>query len=159
MDNSMNMNTNDNNNQETPPQMKHSRNLTPKKVLGLGLCLVAVLLIGAIISNMTTKTSNKPTASKVSSQPPVATVDLSDTGFFPATVSIKKGTIVEWTAKDDKTVHIVASNPYPNDDALSGLKSQQFGNGAKYSYQFNQTGTFNYHDDLHPELNGVVVVE
>jgi plastocyanin len=149
----------DNNKHEISSNMRPTKSFTPKKALILGLALIAVLFVVVLVSNQSTK-SNKTTANnKVSSQPPVVAVDLSSTGFLPATISIKKGTVVEWTAADDKSVHMVASNPYPSDDSLAALKSKQFGNGAKYSYQFNQAGTFNYHDDLHPELNGTVIVE
>jgi plastocyanin len=147
---------------EPPAHSKEPQKMrmTPKKALAAGLSFCALLLVVVLIINATSHNSkNTSPGSTSANRPLVAKVELSASGFSPATLSVKKGTMVEWQSTDSGEVHIVASNPYPSDNELPALKSKQFGQGVTYSYKFDQTGTFNYHDDLHPTLNGTVVVE
>ncbi len=87
----------------------------------------------------------------------VALVRITSTGFQPATLKVKPGTRVVWT-NSDNTLHQVASNPFPKDNGLPGLKSEILNNTQSYSYIANTTGTFGYHDQLTPTTNGTLVV-
>jgi plastocyanin len=80
-------------------------------------------------------------------------------GFEPGTVLIKSGTEVMWINADSEP-HRVTSNPHPEGDDLPGLDSvEPLGPGASYSYTFEQSGSYGYHDYYNPETNGVVEVE
>lgn len=87
-----------------------------------------------------------------------AAIQITRDGFVPATLSIKKGTRVVWTNADNRD-HIVASNPHPAHTGLEGLESKVLASGATYSFVFDQTGEFGYHDHLNPTHNGSVVVQ
>ncbi len=91
--------------------------------------------------------------------PPTAIVKITDKGFEPTSLTVKKGTVVIWKASGNTKPVVVAANPYPTNDSLEGLKSEQLGSGAEYRYKFNESGTFNYHDNLNPTVNGTVIVE
>ena len=88
----------------------------------------------------------------------IAVVRITKTGFEPATLSVKRGTKVVWT-NADSGLHQVASNPYPRDNGLPGLKSQILNNNQTYEYTANKAGAFGYHDDRQPTLNGTLVVQ
>jgi len=55
----------------------------------------------------------------------------------------------------------VASDPYPLDNALKELgKARILSNNDTFSFTFDQSGTFTYHDDLNPmKFKGSVVVK
>ena len=91
---------------------------------------------------------------------PAAEVGITAAGFNPATIKIKKGQIVSWTNLDDKP-HQVASDPFPTSETLPGLRAEAPSEkGESYSFTFEESGTYTYHDRLNPlKHKGTVVVE
>ena len=87
----------------------------------------------------------------------IAVVRITKTGFIPATISVKQGTKVIWT-NSDTNLHQVASNPYPKDTILPSLKSEILNNSQTYEYTANTSGTFGYHDQINPTINGTLVI-
>ena len=131
---------------------------TTRRGMALGALVIVVVLafaITAVVNKLTQPDS--ATLVKVSN-PTTAVVKITDQGFVPATVTINKGTIVIWQGTQTSPV-VIASNSYPNNNNLSSLKSEQLANGSNYRYKFNTTGTYNYHDDLNPSVNGTIQVK
>jgi plastocyanin len=88
-----------------------------------------------------------------------AQVEILKGSFSPTTLKIAKGDIVVWTNKDNSP-HQVASDPYPSNDTIPGLLSDSLAAGESFSFTFDKTGTFTYHDNLNPlKLKGTIVVE
>jgi plastocyanin len=77
-------------------------------------------------------------------------VKITSTGFTPATVTIAAGNAVKWTNRDTRN-HQVVSN---SGAFVSGIIAP----GRSYTHIFNVSGTYRYHDGLHPSLTGKVVV-
>ena len=94
------------------------------------------------------------------------TANITAAGFSPSTVEISRGDTVtwinrgtapSWPASAFHPTHAV----YPEGggcigskfDACKGLSA-----GEKFSFAFNQTGTWAYHDHLNPSFTGKVVV-
>lgn len=113
----------------------------------------AVLVVAALIVFMLTR----PRAEVPGS---VATVEITETGFSPAVIKIKKGERVVWVNKDPK-MHQVAADPHPTSESLPSLKSEEpLLQDEVYSAVFEKSGTFTYHDYLDPmNLQGAVIVE
>ena len=67
--------------------------------------------------------------------------------------------MVTWT-NNDKAPHIVASDPHPSHTNLEGLDSiSDIAPNNSYSYIFEKTGEYTYHDHLNPfKFKGTVVV-
>lgn len=87
---------------------------------------------------------------KVAEAAPSATVEITATGFEPQTIKISKGQSITWINKD-ASPHQVASDPYPSNDALPSLNSDEpLAEGESYSSTFEETGTFTYHDNVNP---------
>jgi plastocyanin len=114
-------------------------------------------------------TTGSPTPSPTPNQTPATshTVEYTDQGFNPSTITIKKGETVTWVnhGSDDMWV---ASNPHPIHngypesggcinsvfDACAG-----FGSGKSYSFTFTTVGKWGYHNHLSPADHGTVVVQ
>jgi plastocyanin len=72
--------------------------------------------------------------------------------FTPATLTVKAGTTVTWTNKDDIPHGIGATNnAFPKSKALDTDDS--------YSFTFTTPGTYQYFCYLHPKMVGSIVVE
>ena len=78
-------------------------------------------------------------------------VELSNFSFKPEDITITAGTTVTWSNKDAAT-HTVTS-----DDEF--FDSGNLSKGDTFQYTFNQTGTFDYHCTLHPNMKGKVIVK
>jgi plastocyanin len=126
-----------------------------KRKLVLGLVIATVVAAaGILIYPLVFKPAPEP---EPKTNDKVSIITITDEGFEPATLLVKKGTAVTWVSKDDETNHQVASNPYPKLDGP--LKSESLSDGGHYTYTFNQPGKYEYHDHLNPVNNATVIVE
>jgi plastocyanin len=79
-------------------------------------------------------------------------VTIDNFSFTPATETVKAGTTVTWTNKDDIPHGIGATNnAFPKSKALDTDDS--------YSFTFTTPGTYQYFCYLHPKMVGTIVVE
>ncbi len=86
------------------------------------------------------------------------TVTLTDSGFTPAKVTIKKGTKVVFQNESSANMW-VESDVHPTHQLLPGFDAKKgLANGAMYEYTFAKVGTWTYHNHLMPTLVGAVVV-
>lgn len=70
--------------------------------------------------------------------------------FTPATLTVKKGTIVTWRNMDTVAHTITGNNGGPD--------SQLFFQGQFYSFTFDTVGTFPYFCKPHPNMKGTITV-
>jgi len=83
---------------------------------------------------------------------PTGTVSIDNFSFGPQTLTVKAGTTVTWTNKDDIPHGIGATNnAFPKSKALDTDDS--------YSFTFTTPGTYQYFCYLHPKMVGSIVVE
>lgn len=94
-------------------------------------------------------------------------VEITAAGFSPSSVTVSAGQKVKFVNKDTET-HWPASNLHPTHTAYpqsGGCISSAFdackalAQDEMWEFVFTQTGTWNYHDHLNPNLGGTVVVE
>lgn len=86
-------------------------------------------------------------------------VERSDSGFSPASVTVKKGTAVKFINKSS-TPMSVASDPHPthtNYPEFDQYKST-FKGKSEYDFTFEKVGTWGYHNHLNPSQTGTVMV-
>lgn len=87
------------------------------------------------------------------------TVTYADSGYSPVTIKIKKGTTVNFVNNSSRSMW-TASNPHPVHTDHSDFDPRKgFERGESYSYTFNDSGTYNYHNHLSPSHRGSVEVE
>lgn len=139
-----------------PSSSSSSSNKTRALVVML---LVVVVAIGAFSLSSDNRSVPTGTAALLAA-PAAGQVSITSTGFVPATVTVKVGQAITWT-NTDSAPHIVASDPYPTDNALTGFDSRQdLSTNDHYSFVFGKAGTYTYHDDLNPyTLEGTVIVK
>ncbi len=73
--------------------------------------------------------------------------------FQPASLTVKKGTVVTWT-NQDSAPHTVTSDSA----SAGGPNSPQLTQNQTYSFTFNTVGAFAYHCSIHPNMHGMVTV-
>jgi amicyanin len=84
--------------------------------------------------------------------PAAAAVSIDNFTFNPPTLTVKAGTTVTWTNKDDIPHGIAASgNTIKRSNALD--------TDDKYSFTFTTPGTYQYFCYIHPHMTGTIVVE
>jgi plastocyanin len=77
-------------------------------------------------------------------------VQIKRTGFVPATVTINQNDSVTWRNTDTIDHQVVADG--------GQFASAILGAGKRYTFTFRNSGTYRYHDGLHPALKGTITV-
>ncbi len=83
---------------------------------------------------------------------PAGAVSIDNFTFTPASLTVKAGTTVTWTNKDDIPHGIASSN-----NAFK--KSKALDTDDSYSFTFTTPGTYQYFCYIHPHMVGTIVVE
>jgi plastocyanin len=79
-------------------------------------------------------------------------VSIDNFTFGPQTLTVKAGTTVTWTNKDDIPHGIASAN--------NGFaKSKALDTDDNYSFTFTTPGTYQYFCYIHPHMTGTIVVE
>ncbi|VVD68699.1 putative Amicyanin precursor [Pandoraea aquatica] len=73
--------------------------------------------------------------------------------FSPATLTVKAGTRVTWTNRDDEP-HTVTSSSNPRTFASGALDTD-----GTFAFTFDKPGTYPYYCAIHPHMTGVIVVK
>ena len=84
---------------------------------------------------------------------PQATVTIDNFSFTPQTITVKAGTTITWTNRDD-IPHTVVNTETP---AL--FKSKPLDTDDKFTFTPTKPGTYPYFCSIHPKMTGKVVVE
>jgi plastocyanin len=82
---------------------------------------------------------------------PAATVGIDNFTFNPQQLTVKAGTTITWTNKDD-IPHAVAA-------VGRQFRSKALDTGDAYSFTFTTPGSYAYFCSLHPHMTGTIVVE
>ena len=96
-----------------------------------------------------------------------ATVTYTDSGFSPASVTIRNGGTVTFQNNSSRAFRPAsdphpAHNGYPEPGTCNGHAFDPCGAvpvGALWSFTFHTSGTWGYHDHLNPSKEGMVVVK
>jgi len=130
--------------------------------IAAAIFVVALILTGYILS---TQQKPQPDETPKITKDPItidatAHIEITETGFVPATIKVKPNTVITWTNSDNEPHHI-ASDPYPTNDGLEGFDSQDpLQKNDSFSFNFTKVGTYSYHDNLNPyKIKGTVIVE
>lgn len=107
-----------------------------KRNLSVWIVLSVLFVIG--ISGCTYKQSTNDT------------VVIQNEGFSPSALIIPVNTTVIWINKDPVTQNIVSDTGLFDSGNLS--------NGQSFNYTFNQTGSYHYHSNIHPNIKGLIIV-
>ncbi len=139
-------------------------------IIGISLVVLAALIVVGIVvlkkkaqpqvlveepALVVTETpTTKPTDSAPVVPKPVpevvnAKISITSAGFAPTEVTIKAGQKVMWTNNDTVTHKVTA-------DTLGYAGTKTLEPGQSYTFTFKKAGPFAYHDDLYPQMKGLV---
>jgi amicyanin len=101
-----------------------------------------IAVVGALVGTVTASAQAKPEPMEVK---------IDNFTFGPAELTVKAGTTITWTNRDD-IPHTVVS-------AEKAFKSKALDTDDKFSSTFSTPGTYSYFCSLHPKMTGKVVVQ
>ena len=103
-------------------------------------------LLAAVVIPTWTQTASAQNAA------PAGAVSIDNFTFTPQTLTVKAGTTVTWTNRDDIPHGLAATN-----NAFK--RSQALDTDDSYSFTFTTPGTYQYFCYVHPHMTGTIVVE
>ncbi len=131
--------------------------------LKITAAVVMLLVTGAIGFSATTLLAHKATPQDTSH-----IVKLQSDRAEPSAIAITRGDYVQFNSADGRTHNIgqgrgddqvhVAAGLDEHDHAGDGKESGDFGPDEGYRVQFNQVGTYDFHDHLNPTISVTVIV-
>jgi plastocyanin len=71
--------------------------------------------------------------------------------FAPTAVTVKAGSTVTWTNKDDEPHTVVSDNGLFRSGAMDTNES--------FSFRFDKAGTYHYACSIHPRMVGTILVQ
>ena len=107
---------------------------------------VAALLLAALVA-----VGGMPRASAADNAPAAAEVNIDNFSFSPATITVKAGTAITWTNRDDIPHTVVADD--------KSFKSKALDTGDKFTFTATKPGTYSYFCSVHPKMTGKLIVE
>lgn len=129
--------------------------MTNNKYLIAGLAAILILIGGYYF--LSKNNYQAPGVAPISVAGNIVTY--TDSGFVPASISIKVGEVVVFKNNSSGGMR-VASNPHPVHTDLPGFDSNQvISSGESFSYTFVKVGSWGYHNHLNPSQGGTVVVQ
>ncbi len=135
---------------EESPRPVTGPNGSNKSMVVIGL-VVLILIIG-VASYYAFRTQPANQAPNLVQIAPAA-VSVTSAGFSPQTVTVKVGQGVVWTNSDVSHHTVTSDNPKPVFSSGQDLKRDD-----SFSYVFDKTGTYPYHDGHNIGHGGIVIV-
>jgi plastocyanin len=153
-----------------------------KGLLVAGIVVVILAVAGVAVARKSNHTTTAPTANSSDKTTPsssntsatnsstqqsttgssttgqTATITYSDSGFSPATITVKAGTTV--TVKNTSS-HAVQfdSDPHPSHTDDTDLNAGLIQAGASQSFMVDKKGNYGYHNHLNESETGSIVVQ
>lgn len=134
----------------------------------IGIIVVLIAVGGFLLVQSQSKTIAPTKTSEEQSQSDEAGEDaeesggneisLTKNGFEPSSITIKAGEKVEWENESGEAA-TVDSVDHPTHLVYPVLNLGELADGESHELVFDKAGTYGYHDHLHPERTGTVVVE
>lgn len=121
-----------------------------------GFILVVIAVVAVVMMN--TKTTNNTPASTPATGAQTNAVEYTDTGFSPATTTVKAGTTVTFKNSSSSALQL-DSDPHPAHTDNTELNVGAIAPGQTQSVTLNTKGTWGYHNHLNPSDKGKVIVE
>jgi len=122
------------------------------------LIVLAIISVSAVVTSTVFTSVEAQTGIIISISIVPGASTLTDTAFQPNPANIQVGDTVSWT-NNDNTIHtVIEGNPATGGEVEGGFASEILGPRVTFEHTFNQTGTFEYYCNLHPNMVGTVIV-
>ena len=110
---------------------------------GAAVVLVAATVLSATLSSVSANAQSRPA--------PAQEVKIDNFSFGPAELTVRVGTTVKWTNRDDIPHTVVSTDKV--------FKSKVLDTDETFSFTFSTAGTYPYFCSIHPKMTGKVVVQ
>lgn len=117
-----------------------------KKLITAVIIASAIIFLGASCYNSNSNSSSPSNSTPVSTNQ----VTIQNMAFSPQSITVTKGTTVNWVNNDSVTHTVTGDN--------NAFSSGQLAPGANFSFTFPNSGTFTYHCSIHPSMTAQVTV-
>ncbi len=122
-----------------------------KRFSGISIFIVLALVLAACTAGTPSPTAPSGGGTTGGTTPAVVNVEMSQIQFVPQTVTVKVGTTVVWTNKDQVDHNVTADD--------GSFASGNIAPGGTFSYTFNTAGTYDYKCTIHqPAMVGTIIV-
>ncbi len=133
------------------------------KKFGILLLIVVVVLIAIGLKNNggkfnTKKISSPESKDEIIPSVTIRTVNITKSGFNPQTLTINQGETVKWINISGTEVS-VNSDTYPKNEKHPFLNLGEIPAGYSSDALFEDSGTYNYHNQKIPTQQGTIVVK
>jgi plastocyanin len=122
---------------------------------GLALvAIVSVMTLGAAPASRASQPGRAAGTAQAVSGPSTGSeieVKIDNFVFAPGVVTVKAGTQVTWTNKDDI--------PHTVDSTEGKFKSPALDTDAKFQFKFTEPGEYPFYCRLHPKMTGKIIVQ
>jgi plastocyanin len=133
-------------------RIQYPPNIAKHSHIAAAMFAVALSFVGVANAHaQATSEQAQPTAAITPESAETVQASIDTFAFAPKQLTVKAGTTVVWTNKDD-TPHTVTSD----DNTFS---SPVMDTGQNFHYAFNKPGKFPFHCKLRPMMTGLVVVQ
>lgn len=112
-------------------------------VAGVVLSIIALMAVDARLSGRSFASTAAASGA--------TEIKIDNFSFTPPTITIKAGTEVRWTNRDDIPHTVVADD--------KSFKSKALDTDEQFSFTFAKPGTYNYFCSIHPKMAAKIVVE
>jgi len=140
-------------NVNAPTQQEGNRTRARRGILRiflLGICGLAIIIGGAFLVHSRGSGGTADGSATANAIAPVVTqVSMRNLQFYPVTIEVKTGDVVEWK-NDDLVPHTATSASFNSGAIVSG---------QSWSHTFTDAGSFPYVCAFHPQMKGVVIVK
>lgn len=136
---------------------------TPLYIIG-GLVVIAIAAIVVYVASQNTSApavnpngdagqTGKNTGGAAIDAVQADKVEVKNYAYGPIAITVKIGTKVTWTNRDDVGHTVTTESGAP-----AKIDSGLFGKGESFSYTFEKAGTYAYFCEPHPYMKGTVIV-
>jgi len=122
-----------------------------KKMGSVGVAVVAIATLFAVGRVLSVRGSQASPAQSSQDRGEEVKVTIDNFSFTPQDITVKAGTTVTWVNQDD-VPHTVVSNE-------KKFKSKALDTDDKFSFTFNDPGTYEYYCSVHPKMTAKVTVK
>ena len=132
--------------------------------------IIVVCIVGGfvLINGKKTQTQNNPSGMILPTGPKIEptliqagetiNVEVTDSGFEPASLTVKVNSRVKWTNKTNKAISI-NSDDHPTHKLNPKINLSEVQSEGSVSTIFDKSGVYPYHDHYNPVRTGKIVVE
>ncbi len=133
--------------------------MNKKIALIVGILVVIVIGVGVYIAMQKNTSSPSSTSSTTpsSSQNVAATITYSDSGFSPASVTVKAGDTVAIKNTSSQALQM-DSNPHPAHTDDTDLNVGSVPAGQTVTFTVSKKGTFGYHNHFNPSDTASITI-